>query len=519
MRPFQAALLLGFLACVFMQGSRGIYETTEGRYAECARETLASGNPLEPLLNNHHHWTKPPLTYWAIGTGTAVFGNNAWGARAYLVVAFLLTLLAVHLLDRALWNRPAAGWAALVFATSPMMIATCNTISTDAVLMLWEAWAFACYWMAVRAQRRLHMNLMWLALGLAVATKGPVGLLPLAAMLPAQFMLRRLGAKPQRMATPEGVLLFLAVGLSWYVYVLWRHPEVLQAWIEVEIMGRVKYDAHHRISSQSIKILENYLPIMLLGTGPWLLWWLWQARDRLRRGEWRHTLYAIISTPEQLFLLSGIAVQFIVFSLSTSRMPLYLAPLFALLCAAAGRGMETLAEGGKVRTQTALRVAAATALVMMAAKGASAYQSTWKNMSEIAGQLRAVKEIEQGAPLAALFRAPLNGLQFHLDRRIPTFYFRVENPELLKSNAALITPEVVAVANVDLLPRNDRGSAMVPEKSHVIVRSKDLDEFGPFFRPAGLNIVSKGRNWTLLTLDTPIEVTGEAASDDADDAD
>jgi 4-amino-4-deoxy-L-arabinose transferase len=518
-KPFHLALLLGFIVCVFMQGSRGIYETTEGRYAECARETLASGNPLEPMLNNHHHWTKPPLTYWAIGAGTALLGSNAWGARAYLVAAFLLTLLAVHALDAALWNRPARGWAALVFATAPMMIATCNSISTDAVLMLWQGWAFACYWLAIRARRRLYMNLMWLALGLAVATKGPVGLLPLAAMLPAQLLLRRRGDAPQPMLLPEGIAVFMAVGLSWYVYVLWRYPEVLQAWIRVEIVGRIEYDAHHRISSQAIKILENYVPIMLLGTGPWLLWWLWSARDRLQGGVWRQTLRDIATTPESLFLLLGIAVQFLVFSLSTSRMPLYLAPLFVLMCAAIGRGIEVLVDKGRLRPQTALRVAVATAVVMMAAKGASAYQSTWKNMSEIAGQLQAVKDIQAGAPLSALFRAPLNGLQFHLDRRIPTFYFRVENPELLKRAAESIRPEIVAVANVDLLPRASDGTPMVPEKSYVIVRSKDLAEFGPYFQSAGLNIVSRGRNWTLLTVDTPIAVTGEAEDTGADDGD
>lgn len=60
-------LLAGALiAALIFHGTRGLYETTEGRYAECAREMAQSGSWLEPTLNNAPHWTKPPVTYWAI---------------------------------------------------------------------------------------------------------------------------------------------------------------------------------------------------------------------------------------------------------------------------------------------------------------------------------------------------------------------------------------------------------------------------------------------------------------------
>ena len=77
-------LILGmaFVGVVSFQGSRGIYETTEGRYSECARETMATGNYDDPVLNGQPHWTKPPLTYLSIMAGLRAFGLNPWGARA-----------------------------------------------------------------------------------------------------------------------------------------------------------------------------------------------------------------------------------------------------------------------------------------------------------------------------------------------------------------------------------------------------------------------------------------------------
>ena len=55
---WRGLLLVGGLALagtVAFQGSRGLFETTEGRYAECARETMASGDYDDPILNGQPH--------------------------------------------------------------------------------------------------------------------------------------------------------------------------------------------------------------------------------------------------------------------------------------------------------------------------------------------------------------------------------------------------------------------------------------------------------------------------------
>lgn len=60
LRSLMLVVLLALLASFLFQGSRGLYEPTEGRYAECARETLLSGYLFDPLLNGAYHWSKPP---------------------------------------------------------------------------------------------------------------------------------------------------------------------------------------------------------------------------------------------------------------------------------------------------------------------------------------------------------------------------------------------------------------------------------------------------------------------------
>ena len=69
------------LVAFSFQGTRGLYGTTEGRYAESAREMLETGHGLVPQLDYQPHWTKPPLSCWTIAGGMALLGVNEWGAR------------------------------------------------------------------------------------------------------------------------------------------------------------------------------------------------------------------------------------------------------------------------------------------------------------------------------------------------------------------------------------------------------------------------------------------------------
>ena len=77
-------IFLALFVAFSFQGTRGIYETTEGRYAECAREMVETGNYLAPTLSYRPHWSKPPLAYWIIA-GERIF------ARSWIVSTFAIS--------------------------------------------------------------------------------------------------------------------------------------------------------------------------------------------------------------------------------------------------------------------------------------------------------------------------------------------------------------------------------------------------------------------------------------------
>ena len=81
------ALVLGLL----FLGQRGIWDPDEGRYTNVALNMLDSGDWLNPRRNEEvGHWTKPPLTYWAIAASVAVFGDNTGAARLPSALSYLL---------------------------------------------------------------------------------------------------------------------------------------------------------------------------------------------------------------------------------------------------------------------------------------------------------------------------------------------------------------------------------------------------------------------------------------------
>ena len=127
------ALLAVVLALGFL-GLRGIWDPDEGRYTNVAMHMLDSGDWLNPYRNDETgHWTKPPLTYWAIAGSVAVFGRNPWAARLPSALAFLACAWLAWRIARRL-APGSEDSAALAFATMLLPFGASQLITTDFLL-------------------------------------------------------------------------------------------------------------------------------------------------------------------------------------------------------------------------------------------------------------------------------------------------------------------------------------------------------------------------------------------------
>jgi 4-amino-4-deoxy-L-arabinose transferase-like glycosyltransferase len=407
-----AALLLLLLSVVIafaFQGSHGLFDPSEGRYAEVAREMLESGNFLEPTLDFQPHFTKPPLTYWAAAAGLKLFGRNAWGARFANAVAFLLTVQVVAAIGAQLWDRRAGFLSGLVYLSSPFVAVSAAFLTTDTLLTLWEAlavFAFVAFWRSDSAGRsRMWIRLMWFFFGVAFSTKGPPGLLPLLVILVFGFGL----SGRRRLFDPLGIALFVVAGFWWYVVVSLRNPGLLGYFIRDEIIGRSFTEEFHR-NTQWYAPFILYVPVIVFGTGPWVVEAIRGARDAF--AAWRVNnapLWGHRGEPRRLLIL-WIVLPLVILSLSKSRLPLYVLPLcvpLALAVAAAAR------HAGKRRL-----VALATASIMVCLAGKAAIPLVDQRNNAKLIHDAAVAAGGQAARYAFLNERRMYGVQFYFNGEI-----------------------------------------------------------------------------------------------------
>ncbi len=316
------ALPLFVILAFLFWGARTLWDTSEARYGQAAFEMLSSGNWLVPTLGNAPHLTKPPLTYWLTGLGLKLFGVNAWGARFFLSAAFFITILLVRELASTMgFDRRQSLAAALIYATAAIPFAAGHTLTTDGYLVLWETLGVLAVWKIWRGDEKgisTWRFLFWLAFALAFLTKGPPGWLPLLAIAVFHF-LRRNKLEGRRIFSPLSFIIFLLVSFSWYGFIILRQHQMLGYFLEDEVYRRIFTSTHHRNAPFWI-----YLPVLLIGVGPWLILWPW-----LFKRAWRYlTVKADRFHDWQFFLILWVALPLAVFTIAKSRLVFYVLPLF-----------------------------------------------------------------------------------------------------------------------------------------------------------------------------------------------
>ncbi len=399
------ALLVGLA----FQGTRGLKETSETRYAECAREMIVSGNWMEPSLEFLPHWTKPPAAYWFTAAGMQVFGVNAWGARLPGVVALLIATWCVGALGRRLWGERVGLVAGMAFALG-FPVFGAYVVTTDIYLTAAEALAGAAFVFAAteadERKRRRFTYAMWAGWGLGFLIKGPPALLPLLAMIPWNFLQPRARRVP--LGHPLGLLCFAAVALPWYLVMLYRHPDLLDYYIGTEIVARVASKAGH--NSEWYKVLEIYGPVLLGACGAFGVWALVVAFGRggwRRAAQWRALWRA---RDARLLLVGWVVLPLIVFCLSRSKLHLYVLPLVVPLALIVGRVLAN-----RVSWRAFRNVTMASILVFVAIKGVAGHLTSRRDMAALSAEIRAeLATRPPGTPIVFWDEATNHGVTFYL---------------------------------------------------------------------------------------------------------
>lgn len=290
-----------------------VFETTDARYAEIAREMMASGNYLEPFYNGIKHFHKPPLTYWLTALGIHIFGINGLGARFFGAVAAVVTLIFVRKIAMILTDdEKRADSSVLVLASSILFLIVGRIVSTDIYLTCFTAVSLYYLFRQIYGVREFS-NILWFSVftGFGFLTKGPI--IFLFTLLP--FVIAKFFSKEHRKVFTikeifAGFLVFIAIALPWYVYVVSVNDGLLNYFLYDQTVERVASSKFNR--SQPLYFLPM---IFVLTLFPFTYYFFKNIRNT-----------AFVKTGRVLYLY--VLVPFIIFELSTSKLPSYLLPFY-----------------------------------------------------------------------------------------------------------------------------------------------------------------------------------------------
>ncbi len=297
------AIALVAIALIATAGAFGLIEPTETRYAEIARAMRTSGDYLVPRLNGIPHFHKPPLPYWGIAAGFALFGTNEWGARVPVVLASVLMLALIPVIARRRFGTLGAspGLAVWALGSSLFFFAIARSAASDPFLSA----AVAGFWALAPSPWAL------VALGAGFMAKGPVvfvtTLLPI--LIAAAWARDR---SPLRLLGPRaGWIGFALVALPWYLIVVARTPGLLDYFLGNQLWGRFATTVHQRGGPPGY-----FVAVLVIGMIPWTpaffagLARLWRERAGV----------------EAKLLLAALLVPLAFFSCSHSKLPAYVLP-------------------------------------------------------------------------------------------------------------------------------------------------------------------------------------------------
>ena len=376
--------LVLFFSCLLFHiagtWSLPLIDRDEPRFAEAAREMIERGDYIVPYFNNHYRFDKPPLTYWFQTLSYRAFGENDFAARFPSAIA--AALVAVVLLawggrmeipsgrdvspkrptipetsDRKVEesdgfatanlrsdSRPylknrIGWWAAIIFTLCLQTFMHAKAAVADMWLVLFVATAHWAGWELLRdswghassslsarravAPYRLWWWIFYLSLAFAFLAKGPIGWTPLLTIAAAKLWLRDTKVNERFVFVP-GIFVILALVCVWAIPALIRtHGEFFRVGIGHHVVGRsIGTMEGHGAKSLGVYFLTLpfYFITVLASFFPWSIKLPWLTRNLWRERD-----------ATDKFLLAGILIIFVIFTLVKTKLPHYTLPAFPLL--------------------------------------------------------------------------------------------------------------------------------------------------------------------------------------------
>ena len=467
MKSINYALL--FFSCVLFHvlgtWNLPLVDRDEPRFAEAAREMIERADYVIPYFNNQLRLDKPPLTYWAQVASYHMFGENDFAARFPSAIAAALTAILIFAWGHRIGGEKLGWWAAIIFTLSLQTFIHAKAAVADMWLVLFMTLA---YWAGYELIQRptpnvqrptpnserisetsniKHQTFLWwwifyLSLALGFLAKGPIAWTPLLAVA-GLIIYTRDWQTLRRFKFAVGVALMLAVVALWGIPALIQtHGEFLTVGIGRHVVTRsfMTLEGHGASSfGMYVLLLPFYFVTVFISFFPWSIKLPWLIRKLWRNRDARVDVPGHSGSPLDTYLLSGIAIIFVIFTLVSTKLPHYTLPAFPLLALLLARHWH---QGAAVESRrfrfTTIAVATAcvwiaVALVVppMVARFFPAYQLFQVSRASLQPNMQFAAVEFQEPSLVWYFRSRVKGFLTTLNKRRAAEFMTTPGPRFI----------------------------------------------------------------------------------------
>ena len=446
LRCFQCALL--FAGCVLFHivgtWSLPLIDRDEPRFAEASREMIERGDYIVPYFNNQLRLDKPPLTYWAQTVSYRIFGQNDFAARFPSAVAAALTAMLIFAWGIRIGGEKVGWWAAIIFTLSLQTFVHAKAAVAD----MWQVlFVSTAHWSAlellrdgltssghqtsnIKRQTSLWWFIFYISLALGFLAKGPLAWVPLLTVTSTIFYAPNLQLG-RRFKFVRGIALMLAIIAAWGIPALIRtHGDFLRIGIGRHVIGR-SFGAMEGHGWNSLGgyllLLPFYFVTVFVSFFPWsiklpaLLKRLWRERDNIDN-----------------YLLSGVAIIFIIFSVIKTKLPHYTLPAFGLLALLLARHRQETVTASRrsffatvAVTTASIWIAFALIIPPLVARFFPAYQLLQVSHAFLKPNMQFASVAFEEPSLVWYFRSRVNGFLTPLNERRATEFMSSSGPRFI----------------------------------------------------------------------------------------
>lgn len=327
-KKYIVVFAISFFIMIFNSWQISIFSLDEAKNATCAREMLERGDFIVPTFNYELRTDKPPVHYWFMMLAYKLFGVSEFSARFFSAIFGALTVLVTYIFAERFFSIKVALISLLVLLSSFHFILQFHMAVPDPYLIFFLTTGFYSFYTFYTLQRQIYLYLFYTSIGLAVLTKGVVGVVLPGIIIVMYLLINRNLKFITKMKPFHGLFIIGLISLPWYITV----------GIETDWLWIKEFFFKHNISRFS-EPMEGHGGIFLITflfvfTGllpfsiflPQTLRYIWQNRHN--------------DTILYLFLIAIIYTSF--FAISKTKLPNYTVPVYPPLAILIAKYLENI---------------------------------------------------------------------------------------------------------------------------------------------------------------------------------